>query len=170
MEIEDLPYSVQIEFPEVVVDQPNMYYAALLQNLYASCNSETSAILQYIYQSYLTAQKEPQISKLLEHIAITEMHHHEKLADAIVKLGGVPYYNNSQGVNFNVRCVYDSTNLKQMLLRDIEDEEKAILEYNYAKSKIDNQSIQSLIERIVLDEQLHKKALETVMEYISFYK
>ena len=101
---------------------------------------------------------------------MTEMRHHKLLGDLIVSLGGVPYYNNSQGVNFNIRCVCDSTNLKQMLLRDIQDEENAILDYNYAKSKIDNASIQALLERIVLDEQVHKKTLETILEYISFYK
>ena len=121
MDINDLPYSVNTPFPEVEVTEKNLYYAGLLQNLYASCASETGAVLQYIYQSYVTKPKEPSISKLLEHIAITEMQHHEQLADAIVKLGGVPYYNNSQGVNFNIRCVYDYTNLKHMLLRDFDD-------------------------------------------------
>ncbi len=170
MQIQDLPYSAQTDFPEIVVDSPNKYYAALLQNLYASCSSETGAILQYVFQSYVVQDKEKEIAKLFKNIAMVEMHHHKHLAEAIIKLGGVPYYTNSQGTNFNIRCVYEGTNLKQMLLSDIENEEKAILEYNYTKTKINNPTIQALIDRIVLDEELHKKSLETVLEYISFYK
>lgn len=170
MEIKDLPYSVGTPLPEVVVDKKNLYYAGLLQNLYSSCSSETGAVLQYIYQSYVTRPKEPEIADLFEHIAITEMHHHNALGSTIIKLGGLPFYTNSQGVNFNIRCVYDNTNLKQMLLKDIEDEQKAIADYNYAKNIIENESIKALLERIVEDEELHKKSLEAVLEYITFYR
>ena len=170
MEIKDLPYTNKQDYPEIVIEEPNSKWAAILQNLYAGCESETTAVLGYIFDSYITKNKEKEIAKLFIDIAIVEMEHHSKLADAIVKLGGTPYYCNSQGMAFSIKCVNQSTNLKQILLKSIDAEERAIQGYQKAKQAIDNESIQQLLNRIIEDEKLHKSSLESVFEYISFYK
>ena len=75
----DLPY------PEVNVTK-DLSEARLILPNYAGRDSETTAILTYAYQSYMTAD----LKKILEEIAIVEMTHHEMLGEAIVKLGGYP--------------------------------------------------------------------------------
>jgi bacterioferritin len=170
MEIKDLPYSTGEGFPKIVVDTPDKNTVALLKNLYASCGSETTAILQYIYQSYVVAPKEKEIADILSKIAMTEMHHHEELGRAIVAFGGVPFYTSSQGIPFSARCVYDGTNLKQMLLANINAEAQAIESYNNAIKKVNNESLKQFLTRIVNDEESHKKTFECLLEYVSFYK
>lgn len=170
MEIKDLMTKSDLAYPEVVIDAPNAYYAGLLQNAYAGCNSEISAILKYTYQHHIFEEQEEQIADVLRHIAIVEMKHLELLADVIIKLGGVPFYKDASGQVFSIKnCVDSTTNLKRALLKNIEEEEQAILNYNYIKNKINNASIDALISRIIMDEEIHKKTFETILEYISFY-
>ncbi len=170
MEIKDLPYTTGENYPQITIDDTDKTTVNILKNLYASCGSETTAILQYIYQSYLVEPKEKEIADILSKIALTEMHHHQELGKAIVMLGGVPFYTNSQGVPFSARCIYDGVNLKQMLLANINAESLSIQSYNNAISKINNQSIKQLLSRIVQDEEIHKKTFECLLEYVSFYK
>ena len=79
----DLPY------PEVNVAK-DLSEARLILPNYAGRDSETTAILTYAYQSYMTAD----LKKILEEISIVEMTHHEMLGEAIVKLGGYPIIGN----------------------------------------------------------------------------
>ena len=170
MDIKNLPTSAGGEFPTVVIEKENKMWANIIQNLYASCDSETSGILGYIYQSYIIRPMEEEIANILEKIAMVEMRHHEQLGNLIVKLGGDPYFVNSRNMPFQIRCVKRTKNLKEMLLYDIKGEEEGILDYEKAINQIDNESIKALLERIKQDEIVHKNTLQTIYDYVSFYK
>lgn len=170
MDIKNLPTSANTDFPTVVVEKENKKWANILQNLYAGCDSETSGILQYVYQSYITRPMEEDIADILEKIAMVEMTHHEELGSTIVKLGGNPYYVNSKNMPFRIGCVSPARNLKEMLRVDIKGEEEGIMSYEKAIKEIDNESIKALLERIKEDEIIHKNTLQSIYDYISFYK
>lgn len=170
MDIKNLPVSANRDFPQVTIQGENRLWANILQNLYADCDSETSGILQYVYQSYVTRPMEEDIANILEKIAMVEMRHHEQLGNTIVKLGGNPYYVNSRKMPFRISCVSPTRNLKEMLRVDIKGEEEGILAYDRAINMIENESIKALLERIKEDEIIHKNTLQTIYEYISFYK
>ena len=170
MEIKNLPTSAEGAYPEVMITTKDRNTANILQNLYCDCNSETEAVLGYIYQYYITQPMEEDIAEIFEKISITEMRHHELLGKTIVKLGGVPYYVNGRNMPFRISCISPTRNLKEILRNNIKDEERAIENYERAIDRIDNDSIKDLLKRIIEDEQVHLKTLQTILEYVSFYK
>jgi len=170
MDIKNLPTSAEGAYPEVMITTKDRNTANILQNLYCDCNSETEAVLGYIYQYYITQPMEEDIAEIFEKISITEMRHHELLGKTIVKLGGVPYYVNGRNMPFRISCINPTRNLKEILRNNIKDEERAIENYERAIDRIDNESIKDLLKRIIEDEQVHLKTLQTVLEYVSFYK
>lgn len=170
MDIKNLPTSAEGVYPEVMVTSKNRITANILQNLYSDCDSETEAVLGYTYQHYITKPMEEDIAEIFGKIAINEMHHHELLGETIVKLGGVPYYVNSRNMPFRIGCINPTRNLKDILRNNIKGEENAIKSYEMAITRIDNDSIKDLLRRILEDEKVHLKTLQTILEYITFYK
>jgi bacterioferritin len=160
--VSDLPY------PEVEATK-NICDAKLLMNDYAGRDSETTAIMQYMYQYYIVDQFDHEIAHILEEIAVTEMHHHEYLGKAIVKLGGDPIIS-GLGPFWNGSYVCYARQLKSMLQADIAGEETAIRNYTKTAMCVTEKSVADLIYRIILDEEIHIQVLNQILEYISFWK
>lgn len=151
-------YADPSPYPTVKVLQPNLYYANLLMDDYAGVVSEFTAISQYLYHHFFFEEIDKELGDLLENIAITEMLHMEILADTIKELGGNPIIRGSwsTGGNFwNGSLVYYGNHLCDRLRADIESEFKAIAEYRKHISMIYDPYIQAILERIILDEQVH---------------
>ena len=66
MEIKNLPTSAEGAYPEVMITTKDRNTANILQNLYCDCNSETEAVLGYIYQYYITQPMEEDIAEIFE--------------------------------------------------------------------------------------------------------
>lgn len=152
----DLPY------PEVIIDTPSRHDVQCLMGDYAGAQSETTAIFQYVYQAYVNQDNE-EYHRLFESIAVTEMHHHELLGETICKLGGNPVIADGRefwsGRNINYTC-----GLRQMLVADIRAEQQAIRNYRKSIECLDNYTIKELIERIILDEQMHIELLSAALD------
>ena len=74
MDIKELKTKSERVYPEIVINAPNPAEAAVLQSDYAGKGSETTAIMTYIYQNYITRLYNEDVADVLERIAITEMH------------------------------------------------------------------------------------------------
>ena len=170
MEIKDLPTCSCGAYPEVIIDEPDKQEACVLQNLFGAGNSETSAVLGYIYQHYAVSVKEPEIADIFKKIAMCEMRHHDILGTIIARLGGTPYYMNSKCEIFDMRSVKPTKNIKEILINNIKDENDAIKDYECAKTKINNHTIIEVLNRIIADEQIHAKTLEALLDYVCFYR
>lgn len=168
LDIKELPYASSEPYPSINGIEGTQNDIKLLAKAFASCGSETTAILQYIFQHYTINDED--IAGVLLRIAKTEMHHHEILGELIVELKGTPYYTNGFGGDFSTKCVYESTNLRDMLVQDIEDEKSAIAYYEAIKPKLSNNNLREVIDRIVLDEQIHIDTFTKLLEYISYYQ
>ena len=148
----DLPY------PKVEVVKENKESAKLLSHVYAGSESELTEILLYVYQSMILEDSEPEISKILLNISKVEMHHLYLLGSLIKDLGLNPIYADN---NFNLKTywnsndVYYDTDLKTILEIDIESEKRAIHDYQMLLTVIDDCYVKELLERIILDEQIH---------------
>ena len=118
MDIKELKTKSDRVYPEIVINAPNPAEAAVLQSDYAGKGSETTAIMTYIYQNYITRLYNEDVAEVLERIAITEMHHHDILGTTIARLGGNPVIGADNcwwtGANVNY-----AVNLKEMLLDNI---------------------------------------------------
>lgn len=150
-------------YPELKIEGKNLYEASILFPLYGGNVSETTALMQYAYQHYITEESYPVIAETLLEIGITEMIHHEKLGEAIFELGANPLI--GDGRNFwNAGCVNYTTDMKGLIMSDITSEKQAIADYEKSILLISNKSIRALIERIIIDEELHLETLEKIYD------
>ena len=148
----DMPY------PKVKVLKENKEYARLLSHAYASNESELTIVHLYIYQSVILEDKNPEIAKILKEIAKVEMHHLYLLAAAIKKLGCDPIFadcNLYMESYWNSNYVYYDTDLNLILEIDIDSEKRAIHDYQMLLTTINDSYLKQLINRIILDEQIH---------------
>ncbi|NLZ25670.1 MAG: rubrerythrin [Clostridiales bacterium] len=162
MEFALMPAASELSYPEIKVEN-NLKDARLLLPSYGGDHSELTAILTYAFQSYITYE-EKDFSKQLEMIAVVEMRHHELLGKAIYKLGGYPimgarnYWNGSY-VNYTLDPI-------KFLKQNIAAEEQAILNYEKTILSVDSTDIKLLLERIILDEELHIKIFKAMITAI----
>jgi len=145
-------------WPEVRVQGPNPEYARLLMEDYAGNVSETTAIMLYLYHHQDMEEDLPEVSELLEGIAIIEMHHQEILADLIKMLGGNPIYSGKDGQLWTAEYVsYYSQQPCQQIQADINAEKAAIRQYQKHIKMINDPYIQAILQRIIKDEEYHLK-------------
>lgn len=155
-------YKAKLPYPPIVVAKPNKHYAEIIQVNFAGAVSEFSAISQYINHHFRTENQYTEISKTLEHIAIVEMYHLEILGKLIIKLGGNPGYwinKKDKKLNWSPHFINYGLNVTEMINYDINDEKVAIKQYISTQKKIDDSNIISIIDRIILDEEVHIQIL-----------
>lgn len=156
-------YKLEAPYPELTAKKPNKFYVSILTNLYASCQSEMTAVLQYTFQEHYFEKTDQQAADDVIQIAIVEMHHLELLAHAIICYGGKPKYVNSKNMYYSAKAVDYSTDYITMLLSDLTEEKKAIAAYNNAISMISDKDLKALLNRINDDEKLHYKIFEGLL-------
>ena len=144
---------LDIPYPELKVEKENKDYAYLLLEDYAGINSELSSITQYSYQNFNEFFSNKNLSNSLKEIAIVEMHHLAILGKLIKLLGVNPIYKTNEYWHSKNICY--TVNIKEMLLSDIDLEEKAIINYQKHIKLIDDKYIKAMLERIILDEEKH---------------
>ena len=166
----DINFTAGREYPEIVGAEPNEYYVRLLYNLRSSCESELTAILQYLYQHDVLKDSNKEVSYIIEEISLVEMHHMGLLGEAIVAFGGKPCYINSNNENFNSCCVAYYTNIKQILEKNIMDEKNAVEAYRHTASLVDNESLKNLLLTIAEDECVHIKIFQSLLDDLDMYK
>ncbi len=168
MEINNIQIRLNSLYPEIVEADNNPQTVGILKDLLSSRDGEMSGIMQYIYQSRLAFKVEPEVSQLLEEIAVVEMEHMELLMDAIIAFGGTPKYDNGRGQMFNAGYVNYTTKLKDMLEANMAGEDRSISDYTRAQKMVKNQSLKELLNRIIEDEKLHLNAFKTIYKTVKF--
>ncbi|MBQ3755454.1 MAG: manganese catalase family protein [Clostridia bacterium] len=158
----NLKYSSDLPYPEIIVEE-DLQEAKMLMPNYSGVAGELTAILTYSFQSYITLNL-PDVRKAIEGIAQTEMHHHELLGTTITKLGGFPVMGARQ--YWNGSFVNYTLDPKKYLQQNIVAEENAIRNYEHTILNLTSPSVKMLLERIILDEQVHiedfKELLQTL--------
>ena len=166
-----MEYKVDKPYPEIKVLKKNLFYAQLLLDDYVSEASEETSIQQYIYQSFLYFDTLPELSQTLARIAMVEMRHLELLGKTIKLLGVKPEFKyvdkSKKRLSWWSSSFVDyKTNLKDMLISDIELEIKAIKSYQNHIKIIDDKYIKSLLKRIIEDEILHIKCFKEMLSTV----
>lgn len=168
MNLEDIEVKVDKPYPEIENATPDRITVNILKNLAFSSASEMVAILTYIYQSVIADKTHQDIADIFEEIAIVEMEHLDMLMHAITAFGGVPRYEDSNGVPFNARIINYTQKLNEMLNNNIAGEELAIKDYMEAINRVTNQSLKDLFARIILDEKRHVEIFRIIKENVHF--
>lgn len=167
-----MKYSVDVPYPEVKVEKPNIEYAKILSNIYAGEVSEDTSINLYIFQHISLSSKYKEYANILRQIAIVEMHHLDILGKLIMLLGMKPVYmsyNESKKglVPWNATYVDYSININDIIDADIRAETNAIKFYNYILTIIKDKYIVNIIKRIIMDEEMHLKIFKEYKEKLS---
>ncbi len=106
---------------------------------------EYTVVLQYMFHSYMTKNKEAK--KQLEDQAINEMQHLGWLAEEMVSGGGNPTIEHS--------APDKSTRLPDMLKADIKIEREVAAAYDKASKEVDDEGLKQLLIRIRDNEKYH---------------
>lgn len=162
-------YTLNLPYPEPKVESRNEEYANLLLKDYAGEASELTAINLYVYQHFISDGIHGAYAELIKAISIVEMKHLELLAETIKLLGIKPMYIDNAcppGKPWTSEYINYSTELKEMITEDIEEEKVAIANYNNHLTLIKDKYICELLKRIVLDEELHVLLLSELYDFL----
>lgn len=152
-----MKFASELPYPEVE-KQDCLSEAKMLMPSYAGLGGELTAITTYCFQSYIS---DPRLKPALVAIARVEMTHFSLLGNAIYRLGGYPiigsrsYWNGSMA-NYTLSP-------KKFLAQNIESEKAAISIYERTILNLKSDSAKLLLERIILDEELHIKDFEELL-------
>ncbi|MDR3319135.1 MAG: manganese catalase family protein [Clostridiales bacterium] len=155
-EIGTIQYRANLPYPKINITQPNEEYARLLMEDYCGAVSELRAVLQYTYGSFVT-DGYADLKSALRNIGIVEMLHLELLSVAIIQLGGDPKFHTEDYPSESYNCddvVYVKT-VNGIILANIELESISIANYRKHIAMIDDTQVNGLLERIILDEEVH---------------
>jgi len=156
-----IKYTVDLPYPEIT-PTTDLRTARMLLDDFAGQDSELSGINQYVYQHLVTGEYE-ELSKVLKGIALVEMKHFEMLGDAIVNLGGDPVFTSSRGRPWTALYLKYIKNPKLIILMNIQGEKTGIKGYRQSIEMTNNTQVKKLLERIILDEELHLQILEKML-------
>ncbi len=149
-------YRYDAPYPSTKGVGKNLTYAKIIQESFASPVSEYTAASQYVFDHLVSENQSKEVSEAFEGIAIVEMQHLEMLGELILELGALPFYKGDWRNKFwQGNFVKYNTNLRTMILCAISDEKKAISQYEKSIKMIREPKIDKLLQRIILDEEVH---------------
>lgn len=168
MNLNDVEVRNGESYPKIDNAEEDKTTVAILKNLLSSRGGELTGVMQYNFQSVVANKTEKEIADILEEISIVEMMHVKLLMEAITAFGGVPRYEDYQGINFNAGYVNTTTKLRDMLEINIAGEQRAIEEYKNAITRVKNESLKNLFRRIIKDEEIHIKVFKRIKDNVQF--
>jgi bacterioferritin len=163
-------YAVNLPYPEPKAETKNIPYANILLKDYAGEVSEFTAVSLYAYQHFVSDGIYKDYAELIVGVSVIEMKHLELLGETIKLLGIKPMYIDNgipPGKLWSPLYVNYTTEIIKMLKEDIESENKAIENYKHHIALIQDKYIKKLLERIILDEELHIKLFTQLYEKYS---
>ncbi len=136
---------------------------------YATLKGEISAVLQYVYHRFYFGIINKEDADALMSIALAEMRHIDILGEAMLRLGVSPRYVQCPNTYayYNTSQVSKATSPAKMLMDDVESEMNAIADYQKMLFALKNEQVAAIIQRIILDEQLHLDTFKKLLEKYS---
>ncbi len=159
-------FSAPDPWPPVRVERPNPLYAAEMLSNLGACDSKMSAAALYFYNSTVLSDAEPAFSGIFHRISIVEMHHLEIFARLAHLLGADPRlwsFSSSSPCWWSPACNRYPTRLPALLQNSLACEQNAVLKYRRQAARICDAYLADLLNRIVLDEQLHMEIFRQML-------
>lgn len=160
------PIMVDLAYPPVQVRRKNTAYANLLSIDYCGAVSEMSAITQYINNENRISGDNCRIAKTILGLAMAEMMHLQKLGELICLLGGnVDYtarFQNGRQKMWTPEYIDIPSNIRKMIIADIEAEKAAISQYKMHIKMINDDCVNAVLARIIKDEEYHIMILQAL--------
>lgn len=159
---------VDLPYPSMENVTEDVKSARIIASAYAGSHGELSAILQYVYHAfYFEKNGDEDTAEILDRIAMAEMHHLEIIGKLLLKLGADPIYTACppyKNSYYNTSQISYSKTRQKMLMDDLSGEIYAVESYKKMLDLLTNEDVSAIIQRIMLDEELHVKVLKTELE------
>lgn len=167
MNIAALSFAASEPYPPVKVEGPNALYAREMLSNIGSCNSETSAISLYLYNSIVARAPHPAIAECFHKISVVEMHHLDIFGQLSLLLGADPrwwYCRQDRLIYWTPRCNQYPRAVRALLDNALHGEEEAIAKYERQAATIGDPCIVALLRRIIADEQVHVEIFHRLLD------
>lgn len=155
----DIPYPKKETLPRDVRS------GWILSFAYATAKGELSAMLQYRYHALRMRRHDNKKADVLSAIAEAESLHLKIVGEAMEQLGVDTVYTVYPNTArwFDTGCVSRATTPEKIIMDDIRTEMESIAEYKKMLFVLKNEQVEALVERLILDEELHLEALKTML-------
>lgn len=160
-----MKYHIDAPYPKIEKMIPNPTYGKMILDNVGGMNSEMSAISSYIYNHVIASNINDYLQTIFLQISITEMRHLDIFSELAFKLGMDPrLWSCSDEYNeyWSPSYLNYPNQLDALLENAIINEKRAIEKYTYQASVINDPKIVAILQRIILDEELHVQILESV--------
>lgn len=158
-------YYLNIPYPSYDHLIHNNQYADIILSLTSGLNSKMSAISLYFYNSIIISNTE--IKEAMDTICTTEIYHLKILSDIAYLLGADPRLWESRDDCFEYWSpsynIY-SLKIKDILKHAIIKEQYFIHFYKHQLNSIDDPVICKVLNRLLLDDQLHLEIFKKLLE------
>ncbi len=160
------PLVCDIPYPSTKNLTTDIRSGQIISFAYASLQGELTAILQYTYHAFHLSTFYKEDADVLTSISLAEMKHLGILGESMLKLGVNPRFVQFPNSNsfYDTSCVSQAIAPQKMLMDDIQGEMNAITEYKKMLFVLKNEDVAAIIQRIILDEQLHLETLKNMLE------
>ena len=159
-----VPLIIDKPYPQIDGLQRDYKTAKIISECYADAHSELSMSLQYLYYSFNFYRVKDVVSyKLIESIRLAEEIHLALIGKLIVKLGVDPIFTAKPPFKcdyFSTASLTYSKTPTKMVKDLILAEMTQIAEYKAMLTQTENLEVKGIIERIILDEELHLGTLK----------
>ena len=157
--------SSNLIYPEIKVKEENKDYARLILDLYSGKNSEKSFTDQFIYEITLFDNK---YTNIIKEIITVEIKHEEILGKLIKKLGIEPMYIFPNCIDngykyWNTSYIKYNKDFYSFIEYNINNKKELIEKYENVISLIEDENINSILKRIIIDENIHVDILKNIL-------
>lgn len=156
-------------YPPLCVERPNPDYAAEILSNIGACHSEMSTISLYIYNDTILAEQNPECAQIFHKISMVEMRHLQIFSRLSHMLGADPRLWTCSGKRpcyWSPACNRYPSKLPAIIKNACQGEQEAVLKYRCQAEHIQDAYVVDLLNRIILDEQLHVQIFQEMLRDI----
>jgi len=160
-----MKYHVNAPYPKITGITPNVTYGKMILDNVGGMNSEMTTISLYLYNNVIAGDKYEEIRTAFLQLSMVEMRHLDMFSELAFKLGMDPRlwtctddYNEYWSPSYNNY----PNQIDALIENAIISEQKAIEKYTQQACVINDQKVVTILRRIILDEELHLKILNTL--------
>ena len=165
-------YTVSLPYPESRPCRQDLRMARRLFPMYTGCAGELAAISGYLYAALRTEENTPELGRIFDDLARTEMHHFRILGRLIRDLGADPFIrariDGSQlPLELQEGCCdgrLRSRNTRILLEQSLHSEQTAADNYRFLCTQTDDEAVRAQLHRIMQDEEKHVQLFESMLK------
>lgn len=155
-------------YPSTGQITPNPSWLPMLAADYTAKQGKLTCFTQYIYQSVVVKQQNPDLSACLYQIAVIEMKHLHLLGELIVCLGGNPRFINRHAGHttaWHGGMVLYHQDIIRLLQQDILLEQQSIRMFEAQIQYMGESPVCALLQRMAQEDTLHIKLFEQFLTH-----